>query len=56
MVPRGNSLTILQTGITTGRYIFYSYFMPVCIVNIITPRCHGRADAIVHQVVYGTKG
>ena len=24
--------------ITTGRYILYSYFMPVCIVNTITPR------------------
>ena len=37
--------------------IVYSYFMPVCsIVKTITPRCRGRPDALVHQVVHGTDG
>ena len=30
--------------------IVYSDFMPVCsIVKTITPRCHGRPDALLHK-------
>ena len=32
--------------------IVYSYVMPVCsIVKIITPRCRGRPDALLHEVI-----
>ena len=31
--------------------ILYSYFMPVCsIVKTITPKCHGRPDALLYSV------
>ena len=33
-----------------AHHVLYSYFMPVCsIVKTITPRCHGRPDALSHE-------
>ena len=45
--------------VTSGKRheMLYSSFMPVCSkVKTITPRCCGRPDALLHQVVHGTEG
>ena len=49
--------TVIDYWVIIHHRLLYSYFTTVfSIANTITPRCRGRPDALLHQVVHGTKG